>query len=227
MSQKFSLYLDLTVFENLEFFGGAYGLFGNAFKSRSEELLTELDLVPHVDKITADLPGGTRQKLALACAVLHKPAVIFLDEPTAGVAPEARRIFWRLIRDFADKGTTVFVTTHYLDEAEYCDRVGLMVDGKLAALDTPINLKKTFVQGRMFEVHGASAADVQYALKSLPILDIEPFGAGLHVRVADNGPTEIELQAILEAAGFNGVNAAPTEVTLEDVFLRVVRGGAC
>jgi ABC-2 type transport system ATP-binding protein len=227
MSQKFSLYLDLTVIENLEFFGGAYGLFGKTFKARSDELLSELDLSLHVDKITAALPGGTRQKLALACAVLHKPAVIFLDEPTAGVAPEARRIFWRLIRDFADNGTTVFVTTHYLDEAEYCDRVGLMVDGRLAALDTPSNLKKTFVPGRMLEVYGVAVADVQQAAKSLPILDIEPFGAGLHVRVADNGPTEVELTAALHAAGFKDAVAAAAEVTLEDVFLRVVRGGAC
>jgi ABC-2 type transport system ATP-binding protein len=224
MSQKFSLYLDLTVTENLEFFGGAYGLFGKAFTARCEEVLTELDLLAEGDKITQALPGGIRQKLALACAVLHRPAVIFLDEPTAGVAPEARRVFWRLIRDLADKGTTVFVTTHYLDEAEYCDRVGLMVDGRLAALDTPAGLKETFVPGRMLEVHGATADEVRRAAASLPILNIEPFGAGLHVHVEDAGPSARDLQSALDETGVGGASVAATEVTLEDVFLSVVGG---
>jgi len=227
MSQKFSLYLDLTVTENLEFFGGAYGLFGKVFTARCQEVLAELDLLAEGDKITQTLPGGIRQKLALACAVLHKPAVIFLDEPTAGVAPEARRVFWRLIRDLADRGTTVFVTTHYLDEAEYCDRVGLMVDGRLAALDTPAGLKETFVPGRMLEVFGATADAVRRATASLPVLNVEPFGAGLHVHVEDTGPSAGELKSALDAAGLGGTSVAATEVTLEDVFLRVVGGGAC
>ena len=158
MSQKFSLYLDLSAEENLEFFGGAYGLFGKRFRTRRDEVLRALDLAAQGDQITASLPGGIRQKLALACAILHKPAILFLDEPTAGVAPEARRTFWRLIRALADEGTTVFVTTHYLDEAEYCDRVGLMVDGRLATLDTPTELKRVYVPGRMLEVHGAATS---------------------------------------------------------------------
>ena len=227
MSQKFSLYLDLTVTENLEFFGGAYGLFGKRFRTRRDEVLRALDLAAQGDQITASLPGGIRQKLALACAILHKPAILFLDEPTAGVAPEARRTFWRLIRALADEGTTVFVTTHYLDEAEYCDRVGLMVDGRLATLDTPTELKRVYVPGRMLEVHGASLGELRNASTSLPILDIEPFGTAFHVRVADDGPTDRDLRRLLDPDGLAGITVADAEVTLEDVFLRVVGEGTC
>jgi ABC-2 type transport system ATP-binding protein len=223
MSQKFSLYLDLSVTENLEFFGGAYGLYGKTFRARRDDVLGQLDLTAQGDELTGELPGGIRQRLALACAVLHQPKVVFLDEPTAGVAPEARRTFWRLIRNLADNGTTVFVTTHYLDEAEYCDRVGLMVAGRLAALDTPAGLKQTFVPGRMLEVHGASADEVRKAAATLPLLSIEPFGAGLHAHVTEDGPRAPELLTALQAGGLVGASVADTEVTLEDVFLRVVQ----
>jgi ABC-2 type transport system ATP-binding protein len=141
MSQKFSLYLDLPVRENLLFFGGAYGLSGKALARRADEVLELADLRDAGGVTTGDLPGGVRQRLALACAILQRPQVVFLDEPTAGVDPVARRTFWRIIRDLAREGTTVFVTTHYLDEAEYCRRIGLMVDGRLVALDTPAALK--------------------------------------------------------------------------------------
>jgi ABC-2 type transport system ATP-binding protein len=226
MSQRFSLYLDLTVSENLEFFAGAYELFGRAFRSRRDAVLGQLDLGSLADRLTGPLPGGVRQRLALACAVLHEPDVVFLDEPTAGVAPEARRTFWRLIRGLADRGTTVFVTTHYLDEAEYCDRVGLMVSGGLAALDTPAGLKEAFVPGRMLEVHGASAGEVRAAAEALPLLGVEPFGAAVHAHVAADGPQAEELRRELERRGLAGVSVADAEVTLEDVFLRVARAGA-
>lgn len=222
MSQKFSLYLDLTVRENLAFFGGAYGLFGRAFRSRRDAVLHELKLDMLADQITASLAGGLRQRVALACAILHEPKVLFLDEPTAGVAPDARRMFWRLIGRLAAGGTTIFVTTHYMDEAEYCDRVGLMVSGRLAALNTPANLKRKFVPGRMLEVHGGDAAEVRNAASALPLLSIEPFGAALHVRVADKGPQAQELEAELKRHGLSDASVAATEVTLEDVFLRVV-----
>jgi ABC-2 type transport system ATP-binding protein len=167
MSQKFSLYLDLTVAENLEFFGGAYDLFGKAFRTRRDAVMHDLALETLSGELTGSLPGGLRQRVALACALLHKPQVVFLDEPTAGVDPEARRNFWRVIRRLADEGTTIFVTTHYMDEAEYCDRVGLMVAGKLAALDTPEGLKRNFRPGRIYEVQGASAAEMQKAAADL------------------------------------------------------------
>jgi ABC-2 type transport system ATP-binding protein len=226
MSQKFSLYRDLTVAENLEFFGGAYDLFGKSFRARRDAVMADLALEKLSSELTAALPGGLQQRLALACALLHKPQVVFLDEPTAGVDPEARRTFWRVIRRLADAGTTIFVTTHYMDEAEYCDRVGLMVAGKLAALDTPEGLKRTFVPGRMYEVQGASAADVRKAATDLALVDIEPFGAALHVRVAKGGPEAEKLRADLVDRGVHLTGVVDAEVTLEDVFLQVVGGAA-
>ncbi len=223
MSQKFSLYLDLTVQENLLFFGGAYGLFGRRYAARRDAVVAELELGELGDRITGALPGGLRQRLALACAILHQPGIVFLDEPTAGVDPQARRLFWRLIRRLADEGTTIFVTTHYMDEAEYCDRVGLMVSGKLAALDTPAGLKASFVPGRMLEVHGAGVDAVRKAAAALPLLGVEPFGAALHLRLAAGGPAAAEVERELRAQGLAEASVAEAEVTLEDVFLTVVR----
>jgi len=158
MSQRFSLYLDLPVEENLLFFGAAYGLAGRALRRRAGELLERVGLDAQHDATTGDLPGGQRQRLALACALLHQPGIVFLDEPTAGVDPVARRAFWDLIRELARGGTTVFVTTHYLDEAEYCRRIGLMVDGRLVALDTPAGLKRAWVPDRVLVARGRGLA---------------------------------------------------------------------
>jgi ABC-2 type transport system ATP-binding protein len=224
MSQRFSLYLDLTVRENLAFFGGAYGLFGRRFASRRDAVLEALSLETLGDLVTHTLPGGLRQRLALACALLHEPRIVFLDEPTAGVDPQARRTFWKLIRALADAGTTVFVTTHVMDEAEYCDRVGLMANGRLAALDTPASLKRALVPGRMLEVHGVAARALAGAVEGLAIRDVQPFGAAVHVRVADDGPRPDDLQRALRQHGFEQASVSETDVTLEDVFLRVVQG---
>src|ERR1041384_570200 len=150
MSQKFSLYLDLTVQQNLEFFGGIYGAMGKGLKMRIDRAREEVSMNDLRGEMTGALPGGVRQRLALGCALLHRPEIVFLDEPTAGVDPSSRRAFWRLIRSLAQAGTTIFVTTHYMDEAEYCARIGLMVGGRLIALDTPRALKQSFVPGRMF-----------------------------------------------------------------------------
>jgi ABC-2 type transport system ATP-binding protein len=223
MSQRFSLYLDLTVRENLAFFGGAYGLHGAALRARRDQVTRELDLGELGNQITGTLPGGLRQRLALACALLHEPRIVFLDEPTAGVDPDMRRRFWRLIRHLARAGTTIFVTTHYLDEAEYCDRVGLMVAGRLAALDTPAELKAQFVPGRMFEVSGAPAAEVA---RALPGAEVTAFGATLHVRIPDTTLDAAALGRALAARGVATTAVADACVTLEDVFLRVVGGGA-
>ena len=150
MCQKFSLYEDLTVLENMELYGGIYGLTAKEIAARSEDMLKELDFGEHRNDLVGSIPTGWRQKLAFTVANLHRPKVIFLDEPTGGVDPLTRRQFWAMIRRTASEGTTVFVTTHYMDEAEHCDRVSVMVDGKIMALDTP---------SALIEKYGASSMD--------------------------------------------------------------------
>ena len=152
MSQKFSLYEDLTVMENIRFNAGIYGLSDKQIKEEGEKLITLLELGNEVKKLVIDLPLGWRQKLAFSVALVHQPKIVFLDEPTGGVDPVTRRQFWDLIYIAADKGITVFVTTHYMDEAEYCDRVSIMVDGRIEALDSPRNLKQQFSAKSMDDV---------------------------------------------------------------------------
>lgn len=152
MSQKFSLYEDLTVLENIQFFGGIYGLNNRVIKSKTDELINLLGLQSEAKKLVASLPLGWKQKLSFSVAIIHRPAIVFLDEPTGGVDPVTRRQFWDLIYDATEKGITVFVTTHYMDEAEYCNRISIMVDGKIEALDTPANLKQQFKADSMDEV---------------------------------------------------------------------------
>ncbi|MBK8443263.1 MAG: ABC transporter ATP-binding protein [Sphingobacteriales bacterium] len=152
MSQKFSLYEDLTVLENIQFFGGIYGLSDAQIKSKSQMLIEKLNLQPHAKKLVGSLPLGWKQKMAFSVAVLHDPAIVFLDEPTGGVDPITRRQFWDLIYEAADNGITIFVTTHYMDEAEYCHRISMMVDGEIKALDTPTQLKKQFNAATMDDV---------------------------------------------------------------------------
>jgi ABC-2 type transport system ATP-binding protein len=152
MSQKFSLYEDLTVMENIRFFGGIYGLETRAIRDKSETLVEQLGLQAEKKKLVGSLPLGWKQKLAFSVAVLHDPRIVFLDEPTGGVDPLTRRQFWDLIYEATLRGVTVFVTTHYMDEAEYCNRISIMVDGKIKALDTPANLRKQFDASSMDEV---------------------------------------------------------------------------
>ncbi|HIX27303.1 MAG TPA: ABC transporter ATP-binding protein [Candidatus Barnesiella excrementigallinarum] len=144
MSQKFSLYSDLKVWENIRLFGGIYGLSGKAIKAKSDAMLNYLNMTDLKDELVGDLPLGWKQKLAFSIAMIHKPAIVFLDEPTGGVDPETRRLFWDLIYEAAEGGITIFVTTHYMDEAEYCDRVSIMVDGIIADLDSPSELKQRY-----------------------------------------------------------------------------------
>lgn len=144
MSQKFSLYADLKVWENIRLFGGIYGLSGKTIREKSAAMLRSLDMTALKDVLVGDLPLGWKQKLAFSIALIHEPAIVFLDEPTGGVDPETRRLFWELIYEAAGRGTTVFVTTHYMDEAEYCDRVSIMVDGVIADLDAPSVLKERY-----------------------------------------------------------------------------------
>ena len=152
MSQKFSLYDDLTVYENIRFYGGIYGLSKKDIDSRSQALMQRLGFEAARNKLIRDIPLGWKQKLAFSVAILHNPKIVFLDEPTGGVDPVTRRQFWDMIYEAAHDGITVFVTTHYMDEAEYCDRVSIMVDGRIAALDTPDNLKRQFSAPSMNDV---------------------------------------------------------------------------
>ena len=152
MSQRFSLYNDLTVWENIRLFAAIYGLFSKALVERGEEILKRLNLFKERDTLVGSLPLGWKQKLAFAIATIHRPEIVFLDEPTGGVDPITRRQFWEMIYEAADGGTTIFVTTHYMDEAEYCHRVSIMVDGEVKALDTPAHLKQQFEVDTMDEV---------------------------------------------------------------------------
>jgi ABC-2 type transport system ATP-binding protein len=152
MSQKFSLYEDLTILENIEFFGGVYGVPKDQIKERTSQLVDTLGLQKEAKKKVGGLPLGWKQKLAFSVAIFHRPKIVFLDEPTGGVDPVARRQFWDMIYEAAASGITIFVTTHYMDEAEYCNRISIMVDGKVEALDTPANLKERFSAGNMDDV---------------------------------------------------------------------------
>lgn len=152
MSQKFSLYDDLTIRENIRFYGGIYGLSGQQIKQKTEQYIQDLDLSEYDKSLVRDIPLGIKQKLAFSVAVMHNPAIVFLDEPTGGVDPVTRRQFWKMIYQEAHAGKTIFVTTHYMDEAEYCHRVSVMVDGKIVAMDTPVALKKHYQSASMEEV---------------------------------------------------------------------------
>ncbi|MCX6146373.1 MAG: ABC transporter ATP-binding protein [Candidatus Kapabacteria bacterium] len=152
MSQKFSLYDDLTVIENIRFFAGIYGLSDKEIKEKSDILIEKLEMKSEINTLVASLPLGWKQKLSFSIAIVHNPKIVFLDEPTGGVDPASRRLFWDLIYEAAHNGTTVFVTTHYMDEAEYCNRVSIMVDGRIEALDSPFNLKKQFKVNSIDEV---------------------------------------------------------------------------
>lgn len=233
MSQKFSLYMDLTVAENLAFFGGIYGAVGKELQYRVDRGLDEVGMRDLRDALTMDLPGGQRQRLALASALLHRPQIVFLDEPTAGVDPISRRDFWSLIRQIAGHGTTVFVTTHYMDEAEYCARIGMMVAGRLVALDTSTALKRTWLPNTMLRIEGQQLLRLVPSLRaSNRFTGVESFGTGLHIemREAFTG-SALSTQAAtlireLIAAGASEVSWQVIEPTLEDVFLRVADAGS-
>ena len=223
MSQKFSLYADLTVDENLRFWAGTYQVWGKQFLGRRRWAIEMTGLGSRRNTLVADLPGGFRQRLALSCALLHQPPVVFLDEPTGGVDPEARRRFWDLIDDLSAEGVTVFVTTHYMDEAERCHRVALMHAGRLLALDTIPELKKIFASGSVLDIECRDAALALEHLDDLPgVIDAALFGNHLHAVVT---APEIA-QAIhhhLETEGFAPVNSRPVPPSLEDVFIRSIR----
>jgi ABC-2 type transport system ATP-binding protein len=223
MSQRFSLYLDLSAEHNLEFFGGIYGLAPRELDRAIDRACERTALSEYRRTTTGELPGGIRQRLALACSLLHQPRIVFLDEPTAGVDPSSRRAFWRLIRELAHEGTTVFVTTHYMDEAEYCARIGLMVDGSLVALDTPSELKKRFVPGEVIAIEGKDLHRALEAIRGAPgVLAAEPFGARLHVRFETGWVDRPLLEELLRTSGASASHIEAIEASLEDVFLAAV-----
>ncbi|HPC84541.1 MAG TPA: ABC transporter ATP-binding protein [Thermoanaerobaculaceae bacterium] len=224
MSQRFSLYTDLTVDENLAFWGGAYGLRGARLAERSAWAVEVGGLAARRRTVVRELPAGFRQRLALGCALLHEPPIVFLDEPTGGVDPEARRRFWDLIDTLAAGGTTVFVTTHSMDEAERCGRVALMHAGRLLALDTVPGLKARFEPGTVVEIACPRAAEAMRRLEGHPgIREVALFGELLHAILATPeaaGP----VVAALERAGHAPAAATPIEPSLEDVFIHVISG---
>jgi ABC-2 type transport system ATP-binding protein len=220
MSQKFAIYDDLTVLENLTFYGGVYGI---TDKARIKHTLELVGLIGHDSTLTRSLSAGWRQRLALGIALVHQPKLLFLDEPTSGVDPTARRAFWDLIYELAEGGVTILVTTHYMDEAEYCERVGIMRDGKLLAMDTPLNLKKNIISGDVWEVY---AEPLQDGLAVLPEVDgvLRVGLAGDHLRtITEKGKKKEDLLNALQAGSVNVKNIVAGEPTLEDVFISLAR----
>jgi ABC-2 type transport system ATP-binding protein len=223
MSQRFSLYDDLRVEENMAFFGGIYGLDSSACETRIREVLALIGLTERRRSLTRELPTGLKQRLALGCALLHQPPVIFLDEPTSGVDPGTRRNFWDLIYTLADKGVTVFVTTHYMEEAEYCNRIGLIDRGQLIALGSPAELKSEHLAGTIYEIATDHVlAAVEALAPAEGVLDAAVFGRALHVRLKQEIDAEAYLPAFLNSSGLNVNSIRPIEPTLEDVFVALV-----
>ena len=220
MSQKFAIYDDLTVLENLTFYGGVYGIRDKARITRTLELV---GLRGHDSTLTRSLSAGWRQRLALGIALVHEPKLLFLDEPTSGVDPTARRAFWDLIYQLAESGVTILVTTHYMDEAEYCERVGIMRDGKLLAMDTPSNLKKNIIAGDVWEVY---ADPLEVGLEVLPDVDgvLSVSLAGDHLRtIVESGKMKEDLLKGLRRRNVNVRDVVVGEPTLEDVFISLAR----
>jgi len=223
MSQRFSLYTDLTVDENLRFWAGTYRLWGPTFAERRAWALEVAGLERRRGSLVRDLPGGFRQRLALGCALLHRPDVVFLDEPTGGVDPEARRRFWDLIDDLSAEGTTVFVTTHSMDEAERCHRVALMHAGRLLALDTVAAHKRIFPDGSVVEIQCERPAQALELLEGLDaVLDAALFGDRVHAVLDDPNRADGVLSDLVHA-GFTSATLRSTPPSLEDVFIRVIR----
>jgi drug efflux transport system ATP-binding protein len=228
MSQKFSLYEPLTVDQNIEFWGGIYGLSGARLAARRQFVLEMAGLNGREATLTRDLPGGWRQRLALGCAILHEPSIVFLDEPTGGVDPLSRRQFWDLIDRMSAAGTTVLVTTHYLDEAEHCHRIAIIQAGKLAALGTATELKHAFSDRPIIEVQAVHPVAAMEALDRLP--DVEKtslFGTSVHAVLRSAQEPEEIIRRALAAAGLEARSVTRVMPSLEDVFLDVVeRAGA-
>lgn len=228
MSQRFSLYERLTVDQNIRFFGGIYGLDGARREARRRFVIEMAGLEGREHTRTSDLAGGWRQRLALSCAILHAPRIVFLDEPTSGIDPLSRRHFWNLIDQLSASGVTVFVTTHYLDEAEHCHRVAIIQAGRLAAIGTTGELKGMFGGRSIVEIRAANPIEAMRQLDEMPEIEkTSVFGTAVHALLRAGRPVDLQpLEDRLRRAGVPVAAIGLTEPSLEDVFLEVTRRGA-
>jgi ABC-2 type transport system ATP-binding protein len=223
MSQKFSLYEDLTVEENIDFYSGIYRIAPEKKKERKEWVIEMAGLKEHRNSRTAVLAGGWKQRLALGCAILHEPPVIFLDEPTSGVDAISRRQFWDLIYELSGRGVTVFVTTHYMDEAEYCDRIALIYRGELIAIGSPDTLKTEFMQENVLEVFCERPQDAMTEIEKVEgIQEVALFGKGLHVVSKDGDKAARDVRTMLQASGYQIERIEKIAPSLEDVFVSLI-----
>jgi ABC-2 type transport system ATP-binding protein len=228
MSQRFSLYGDLSVDENIALFAGLYGVTGERLESRRDWILDMAGLAGRADRLTADLPLGWKQRLALGCAVLHEPPILFLDEPTSGVDPSARRRFWDLINHLAEEGTTILVSTHYMEEAEYCNRLVLMNRGRVIALDAPGGLRERMDEP-LLELRTPQPARVVEALRAAEgVVEAAMFGRVVHVVVEDEGAARARIPDLLSSRSLSLEGIERVVPSLEDVFVSLIReeGGA-
>jgi len=222
MSQRFSLYNDLTVLQNLQFYGAAYGLSNYELKERTENALHMAGLEGREKAKTKDLSGGWRQRLALGAAILHQPELIFLDEPTAGVDPISRRAFWDLLYQLVAEGVTVFVTTHYMDEAEHCHRLAFIQRGEIIARGSPASIKETLMKGQVLELDTSDAIKTIKILrdaKSLALEEVELYGSLVHVVAPEVAKKQREIKKILKRENIQVEDMAQIEASLEDVFI--------
>ena len=223
MSQRFSLYEDLTIEENIDFYADIYNVPYQKMQSRIDWVYDLTKLGSRRRSLTGELPLGLKQRLALGCAVIHEPPILFLDEPTSGVDPISRRNFWELIYHLAHQGTTVFVTTHYMDEAEHCDRLAMIYRGKVVAIGSPDSMRETAVQGTLLELEAEPLMDALEALEGEPlILDVAVFGATLHLRVTQVEEATDAIARRLEGCGISRHSLNPIRPSLEDVFVSLV-----
>jgi ABC-2 type transport system ATP-binding protein len=221
MSQKFSLYEDLTVDENISFFGGVYGLSRDSVRGKMPWVLEMAGLKGRERSLTRELSAGWKQRLALGCAILHEPEIVFLDEPTGGVDPVSRRNFWELINRLSGRGVTVFVTTHYLDEAEYCNDIRLIHAGRLVAGGSPREMKRTYIRNPILEVECDRVVDAMEMLqKEEWVLETSIFGIYLHVSVGDEAEGKAKIRRLLEANGIAVMRLNRIVPSLEDVFIQ-------
>ena len=223
MSQKFSLYDDLTVYENIELYAGIYCVPPERFQQRKAWILSMAGLEGRENSLTGELSMGWKQRLALGCAVVHEPEILFLDEPTSGVDPVSRRNFWELIHDVAERGVTVFVTTHYMDEAEHCDRLVMIYRGKLIAMDSPRELKNGYASGDLLEVIVEPVMEAMDILQADPtVRDVAVFGKSLHVVLPEQSDAVGYVRAALSNADIDVSRVEKIAPSLEDVFVALV-----
>ena len=223
MSQKFSLYDDLRVEENIDFFAGIYGVPEDEAAARKEYILRMAGLEDRRQSMTRLLSGGWKQRLALGCAILHRPPILFLDEPTSGVDPIARRDFWDLIYQLSEAGHTIFVSTHYMDEAEYCHRLALMYRGRIIALGAPDELKRSLTGQRLLDLDSSDPLASMKALEGIEgVHEAAVFGGGLHVTVGDPATAIPRIRAVLAAAGIEVRRLEAIEPSMEDVFVAMI-----